>query len=129
MRPRLYRPTVDVVFTGDIELTFTTTTNAFESFYALGISPGQNVKIELSLAANRQGGDFATFTRHGMFSRNGGANVSERLGWHHLVTDKTRQGFDVGYQMTANFLILRAKSYTSGACNWRGTLRIRSADP
>lgn len=129
MRPRLYRPTVDVVFTGDTELNFTTTTNTYESFYALEIFPGQVANIQLSLAANRGGNEFATFQRNGMFKRVGASDVSLHLGWHSIVTDKTQVGFNLQYLLTANFLILQAKSCASAATNWRGTLRIREANP
>lgn len=103
----------------------TTNTDSLSNLYSLVFTDESVAKVTIEVTGRQSdGAERCSFTRSGLFYKQGGDVMIEGLNWQSDFTAKSNSLFDIKYTLGTNDLSISIKSVSSISTYWTGNIKI-----
>jgi hypothetical protein len=103
----------------------TTNTNLPSNLYSIVLTNGSVAKITLEVTGRQSDGtERCSFTRSGLFYKEGGNVQLQGPAWQSDFTSKSNSSFNISYSLGTSTLILNVKAANTMATYWTGNIKI-----
>ena len=105
--------------------TMTTNTTADSNLYGITLNDGSVVKITLEVTGRQSDGiDRCSFTRSGLFYKEGGNVQLQGPVWQSDFTSKSNSIFNVSFSLGINTIMMKVKAASAIDTYWSGNIKI-----
>jgi len=103
----------------------TTSNTSYNDAYALTLTNNSIVKVTIQMTGRQSDGQArASFTRSGLFYKEGGNVLLQGKAWQSDFTSKSDSLFDIKYTLGTNSIVFKVKAANTMDTYWTGNIQV-----